>query len=433
MASAWMADVAIKLREQFDGIDSATPWQLVSFAAAPATPPLVNFPGAQPFVLWAPREEAAVYGIGAAATLTAQGPGRFADIRRDADALGLPAGVRLFGGFAFSVGRNVGDWASFGDATFVAPRWMYCAKNRTWTLLVRNTERDAHRWINEFEAILQALTIRRTARPVRLKPGAATTEAAWHERVARALAAVAEARVSKVALARTATWHGIPELEDIFGALLANSEATRAVFRPDASHCFIAASPEWLLRKTGMALFTEALAGSNPRTSAPNRELLTDDKNLREHQIVVDAVRQLLAPVADLSPPQAPEIQSLTHLHHLRVPISGVLKKSMHVLELVEALHPTPAVGGWPQAAATQFIDENEPSRGWYAGPIGWFDPSGDGEFAVAIRSALLSGNQATLWTGCGIVAGSRAEDEWTETAWKQRTMLDVLGQREAP
>ena len=99
------------------------------------------------------------------------------------------------------------------------------------------------------------------------------------------------------------------------------------------------------------------------------------------------------------------------------------------VLDLVQRLHPTPAVGGCPREGALRFIREREGlDRGWYAGPVGWLDRRGDGEFAIALRSALLHGAEATLFAGSGIVAQSRASDEYAETCLKLRPMLNALG-----
>jgi isochorismate synthase EntC len=114
---------------------------------------------------------------------------------------------------------------------------------------------------------------------------------------------------------------------------------------------------------------------------------------------------------------------------HLRTRISGVLREPLHVLELVERLHPTPAVGGVPTARALSWIAEHEPDeRGWYAGPIGWVDAQGDGAFAVALRSGLLENHRASLYAGAGIVQGSDARSELNETRWKLQALLGALG-----
>jgi len=118
----------------------------------------------------------------------------------------------------------------------------------------------------------------------------------------------------------------------------------------------------------------------------------------------------------------------MANVQHLFTPLAGRAGAGCTVLDLVERLHPTPAVGGYPRDAALQAIREYETlDRGWYAGPVGWIDARGDGEFAVAIRSALLDGNTATLFAGCGIVAGSDPDREYEESCLKLRAMRSAL------
>jgi isochorismate synthase EntC len=113
---------------------------------------------------------------------------------------------------------------------------------------------------------------------------------------------------------------------------------------------------------------------------------------------------------------------------HLRTPVLAELREPHHVLELVERLHPTPAVGGVPRTEALAWIAEHERRpRGWYAGPVGWFDAAGDGEFSVALRSGLLLGSTAHLYAGGGIVADSDAAGELAETQLKLAALLDAL------
>jgi isochorismate synthase EntC len=118
-------------------------------------------------------------------------------------------------------------------------------------------------------------------------------------------------------------------------------------------------------------------------------------------------------------------------VQHLESGLTGTLPSAGHVLDLVERLHPTPAVGGYPRDRALSIMRElEETERGWYAGPIGWIDLEGSGEFAVAIRSALIAGAAASLYAGCGIVAGSRPSEEFIETRLKLEPMLAALGAR---
>jgi menaquinone-specific isochorismate synthase len=112
---------------------------------------------------------------------------------------------------------------------------------------------------------------------------------------------------------------------------------------------------------------------------------------------------------------------------HLNTPVRGQLRTDIHVLELAAALHPTPAVGGVPAAAAARWVAREPHARGWYAAPVGWFDDQGDGDFAVALRSALATDRRVCLWAGAGIVAGSDPDTEMQETELKLDAMLETL------
>jgi menaquinone-specific isochorismate synthase len=121
-------------------------------------------------------------------------------------------------------------------------------------------------------------------------------------------------------------------------------------------------------------------------------------------------------------------IRKLATIQHLRTPIEARLDADEHVLSVVETLHPTPAVGGIPLEVALEAIRDFEPfDRGWYASPVGWFDATGDGEFAVAIRSAIGDGDSVTMFGGNGIVADSDPAEEWDEVLPKFRPVLDEL------
>jgi len=199
--------------------------------------------------------------------------------------------------------------------------------------------------------------------------------------------------------------------------------------------CFLCATPERLARVVDGTVHTIALAGTAPRGAsdaddhALGEALLHSEKNRREHAIVVETIRRGIAPlVSSLDVAQSPHLLRLANVQHLQTPITGTLIPGKTILDLVAALHPTPAVGGFPRDAAMTVIREREQlDRGWYAGPTGWVGPDGDGEFAVALRSALVEGDHATLFAGCGIVADSEPQREYEETCLKLRVMLDAL------
>lgn len=181
---------------------------------------------------------------------------------------------------------------------------------------------------------------------------------------------------------------------------------------------------------------TTCLAGSYPRGTCDDSdrrlaaELLADPKERNEHALVRSALADALGAFCDrLEMPEMPSVLKLPNVQHLCTPISGRITAGRSLLRIVERLHPTPSVGGEPRAAALRFIRAREQlDRGWYAGAVGWVDHRGDGEFAVAIRAALLHGGEATLFAGCGIVADSDPEREFAESCIKLTPMLTALG-----
>ncbi|MGH7961687.1 MAG: isochorismate synthase, partial [Candidatus Binatia bacterium] len=156
---------------------------------------------------------------------------------------------------------------------------------------------------------------------------------------------------------------------------------------------------------------------------------LADPKEQHEHALVVRALQEALAPLcARLTIPNAPVLRLMPNVQHLHTPVTGVMHERGDLLRLVERLHPTPACGGLPRQPALELVRAYEKfNRGWYASPVGWIDGQGNGEFVVAIRSALLVGNTAVLHAGCGIVAGSDPEREYQESCWKLKPMLWAL------
>jgi menaquinone-specific isochorismate synthase len=144
--------------------------------------------------------------------------------------------------------------------------------------------------------------------------------------------------------------------------------------------------------------------------------------------VAVEAIREQLAPLAASVTTGERTVRKLATVQHLHTPVRATLGADRHVLDLVDALHPTPAVGGLPPDAALETIRAVEPfDRGWYAAPVGWIDPAGNGTFTVAIRSATIADRRATLFAGAGIVADSDPASEWDEVQLKYRPILDAL------
>jgi isochorismate synthase len=205
---------------------------------------------------------------------------------------------------------------------------------------------------------------------------------------------------------------------------------------PTPRGTLVGASPELLVARHGLEIHSNPLAGSAPRAGDPGEDranadaLAASDKNREEHAIVVEAVAETLRPFCEeLAWDPEPVLLPTANVWHLSTRFHGLLRDpAPHALELVGALHPTPAVCGDPRAAARSTIAELEPfDRGGYAGPVGWMDAAGDGEWVIALRCAELEGERATLFAGAGIVAGSDPTDELDETDRKFRAFLDAL------
>ncbi|AYC29925.1 isochorismate synthase [Paenisporosarcina cavernae] len=199
---------------------------------------------------------------------------------------------------------------------------------------------------------------------------------------------------------------------------------------------FVGATPERLVKVEDETVFTTCLAGSIKRgTNALEdkhlgEELLADQKNLEEHQYVVKMISDVFDELCtDVKVPFGPKLMKTRDIQHLYTPIEGKPDNTSSIFQFVEKLHPTPALGGAPTEEAVKLIRvEEKMNRGYYAAPVGWVDARGNGEFVVAIRSALLQGKNAYLYAGGGIVANSTAEKEYAETIVKFRPMLRALG-----
>ena len=212
---------------------------------------------------------------------------------------------------------------------------------------------------------------------------------------------IATTELKKVVLARVCEAR-FDERINIYNALAflnkAYADCYRFVFEPRPFHTFLGATPELLAKVEGATLTTMSLAGSIRRSANPledaalGQQLMESPKDRHEHEVVVMSILGRLAPLTtqlEISP--APGVYKLSNIQHLFTPIRGTLAQPDGILPLVEALHPTPAMGGSPRSLALDFISRQEPMpRGWYASPVGWIDYKLDGAFAVGIRSAVV-------------------------------------------
>ncbi len=401
-------------------------------------------------------EQSAEVGLGEALRLT--GPDPFdvpsldrhtATLLEDVFSVGLDAGAqsaRLFGGIAYGAPPlATGPWRQFAGIDFVLPRFRYLTNHRdaVMTLTLSQAElssreacRDwALRWVHLLDSLPGPPAVRRPRRV--LGKGLFPERIDWVRQVTEAQQALTRGELEKVVLARqlTLTLDPPPYPEELLERLLVLSPDTQRFAIRRGTSTFLGASPERLVLRRGSELRTDALAGSmRAGQEGDLQSLQSNPKERREHGLVVREIRARLEGLgAQLEVQQTPGIRTLRHVWHLHTPISARMIGLPSVLELVERLHPTPAVGGIPSDAAAEFLRRNETiERGWYAGPVGWLDARGDGEFVVALRSGLIEGSQIHLFAGAGLVVGSDPANEWEETNLKLQALLEALS-LEAP
>ncbi len=256
---------------------------------------------------------------------------------------------------------------------------------------------------------------------------------AWDAIVAAALAAIDRGGLEKVVLAREVVVEADTPFE--VPTILDRLAATQPGCFVYADAGFVGASPELLVRRRGLSVTCRPMAGTIARHEDPDDDeaaiarLCSSRKDDVEHRLVVDAVRAVLSTRCDSLTVGEPEPRRFTTVTHLTTTIEAALRDPQtSALDLARELHPTPAVGGSPRAAALATIARLETfDRGNYGGPVGWLDANGDGEFAVALRCAQISGGRARLLAGAGIVEGSDPDAEWTETQAKLEPMLRAL------
>lgn len=396
----------------------------------PADVPLLDFLPSEHPVTWLRRGDGLV-GWGRAAEIQTAGATRFADaakwwsettshavVRDEVDEPGT--GLVCFGTFAFA--------DEPGASVLVVPEVIVGRRgDRTWLTTVSRGALDA------------AATVT-LAEPPRAPEGIVFADGAlngeqWMAVVADAVSRIAAGDLEKVVLARDLVATADQPL-DVRWPLrrLAEDYPTCWTFHVDG---MFGASPEMLVRRERGLVTSRVLAGTIRRTGDDDRDLSLaaalahSSKDLEEHEYAVRSVADALDPhCSSMNVPEAPFVLHLPNVMHLATDVAGVVHDADTVssLQLAEALHPSAAVGGTPTETASRLIAEIEGmDRGRYAGPVGWMDASGDGEWAIALRSAVLDGATVRLFAGCGIVADSDPEAELAEAQAKFVPVRDAL------
>lgn len=407
-------------------------------------------PGEPWFVLEQPdRGHAALAGLGEATVLRAAGRQRFELLTRrwrELSASAVGEGATAVGGFSFAPdGGASPHWQGYEPASLVVPEVALTRRDTevrmTLTALASPDDLPGEllaRLLARVEGLRQRpLPMLDPAPSGRFQVASAMPPEHFESAVARACELIGQGRMEKIVLAREVQVHA-PRAHDpaaVLGVLREEFPScfTFCVGRGDAA--FVAASPELLVRREGHRVSTLALAGSTRRSADPavddhlGEQLLRDASHREEHAIVARRIERMLrAHAVWVAAAPEPELVRIANIQHLATPIRAQLASPMDALELVGMMHPTPAVGGEPLAQAAPLIPALEGlDRGWYAGPVGWTDTTGDGEFCVALRCALLRGTVARCYAGNGIVRDSEPAAELAETEIKLQALLPLL------
>jgi isochorismate synthase len=340
-------------------------------------------------------------------------------------------GAVAVGGFAYHPDREPGGpWAGFPAVLLRVPMVAVTrVRGRTY---VSSAAEGAEEVLDLAAAGMRAPA----ARALEVSP--VRNPVAWAAAVETAAARLRAGEASKVVLARevVARGDGVVSAGMVARSLRSAYPScfTYLITGADGT-AFAGASPELLIRRSGSRAHAQPMAGSVARgTTEADDDRLADElrrsrKDAAEHELVSRFVLNALQPFARSVTARPPEVVRFTNIQHLATAVEAELTPPpADVLELAAALHPTPAVGGWPRDKADRIIDDLESmERGWYAGAVGWTDSRGDGEFAVALRCGLLWEDGARLYAGVGVMPDSDPARELEETDLKFKALLSAL------
>lgn len=408
------------------------------------------------------RSDLVLATLGAAATVTAAGAERFSDLGAgcgevleaaivddlfDDPEAPAGAGVVWVGGFAFLDDQPVADiWRSTPASELVLPSVALARADGARMTLAARISPDSviSDELAAVEDLVERLRLDQDLGPTSFqsREGEAVVSSVappqhFERAVAEASAQIAGGEYEKIVLAREVNLRRTDDI-DAFNAVRGLQESfpeCTTFALGQGSTTFIGASPELLIRREGRRASTMALAGSMRRGADPETDahlgaqLMMSEKNREEHAIVVERIERTLGRhSAWIAAGESPELIKFKNIQHLATPIRAQLTEPRPTIELAGLLHPTPAVGGEPWGEVRDRIKALEGfDRGWYTGGVGWTDLFEDGEFHVALRSALIEGPQARLFAGCGIVGDSDPAAELAETETKLQALLPVL------
>ncbi|MCC2249450.1 MAG: isochorismate synthase [Bacillota bacterium] len=353
-------------------------------------------------------------------------------------------GLVSLGGMDFDPKKDRTElWGDFPAIQFTVPEYMLTkykenyyftinvlAKKTDHPIQLANQLRDTERFL--------LTPIKAEKEKLRMLTTKVIAPEEWKKTVKKATEEIRHTSIDKIVLAREmrVKLNKNANIATILDQLLATQSNSFVFAFERNNNCFIGATPERLVKIENKQLLSTCLAGTAPRGKSEtedrqiSNQLFHDEKNREEHDFVVQMIKKGLNKYCvNVHVPEEPTVYPLKNLQHLYTPVTGKLKAGYSIFDIVEQLHPTPALGGVPRNDAITFIRDYELlDRGWYGAPVGWLDSNDNGEFAVAIRSALIQNDEASLFAGCGVVKDSIPEAEFEETRIKFTPMLSVLG-----
>lgn len=396
--------------------------------------------------LWQPKASgpaALMVGIGRLDLPGSGGASGLADLPTSQAMAAKHPSLHWFGGLSFDDrDSDPQTWGLLASGGFFSPRLLldFSDDGIRVTLHVLSAADGPPPLVSERQLWLSLWHRLNEASPAAMTNATREEESPDYNHWRQLLATAVTAATPKVVVARQKTYHFATALD---AATVIQRLATVnpgsylfALSSPD-DRCFVGCSPERLTRWQHSRVEIDAMAGTRPANrpansqgaeQEPATELQANPKDQNEHRFVTDFIHDTLRDCCEEYRQSTTEsVVRLRHVQHLVSQFEGQLKPDQHPLDLVATLHPTPAVGGSPQAAALDFIKDEEPfSRGRFAAPVGCFTAEA-GDFAIGIRSALIADDRLHVFAGAGIVAGSDPEAEWQETADKMKNFTDMM------
>ena len=398
-------------------------------------------------VYWQSRDKSfEIAGLGKSHFITGEDPKQIGTALLNMHRLmGRSERISYLGGLRFDPSAEIGaEWKGFASYYFLLPQFEIRRDRQRHSFacnIFLSAQTNLWKRQNELEHALASISFEADYRPRQLplcyKRFDNPVQEQWQKNIRTLLNSLQKNKLEKVVLARKTTFMLNRQPNAL--QLIKTFEKTKPntflfMFQLNEKQAFIGSAPERLYSRNYRAIDTEAVAGTRPRGTTVaddvrlKQDLLNSAKDLREHGYVIESIERQLSRYANLiKKDQHVSILENARVQHLRLGFQASLNKEVNDAQLLQSLHPTPAVGGYPKTEALQKIRALEGfDRGWYAAPVGWINKD-KAEFAVAIRSALIQGNRLHLYSGAGIITGSDPQEEWREIENKISTYLKII------